>query len=214
MPADRQPDDLTLLSQWRNGDDAAGATLVTRYFPRLMRFFRNKVHTVEDAKDLVGETMLACTRGRAEIHGEDVRKYVFGVAMNKLREYYRKRVKRAREEADFSELCVADFDTPGSPATVLARKREVQLLARALRRLPLDQQIVVELSHFEGHRAPAIAELLDVPVQTVYTRLRRGKQRLHEIISAMSDDPDLVQSTLVGIETWAVQIRNRLAAAN
>ena len=211
MPVAPPIDDLTLLTRWRDGDNEAGAMLVQRYFSPLMRFFRNKVTNVDDAKELVGETMLACTKGKGVITGQDVRKYVFGIAMNKLREHYRRNVKREREEADFSELCVADFDPPGSPATIVARQREVALLARALRRLPLEQQIVLELSYFEAQRAPEIAELLGVPQQTVYTRLRRGKARLGDILATLADNPDLAQSTMVGLETWAGQIREQLA---
>ena len=105
MPVAPPIDDLTLLTRWRDGDNEAGAMLVQRYFSPLMRFFRNKVTNVDDAKELVGETMLACTKGKGVITGQDVRKYVFGIAMNKLREHYRRNVKREREE-----VVLRDFD--------------------------------------------------------------------------------------------------------
>ena len=206
-------EDLALLTAWRDGDKRAGAELVSRYFAPLMRLFRNKVNNPDDAKELVGETMLATTKGKANIVGDDFRKYVFGIAMNKLREHYRKRVKRNREEADFSELCAADLETPSSPATVVSRKREVQLLARALRRLPLQQQIVLELNFFEGEKPPRIAEFLDLPVQTVYTRLRRGKERLGELMHALGEEPEVVTSTLMGLNTWASHIRDQWNAS-
>ena len=206
----REIDDETLLTRWRTGDNKAGATLVERYFPLLMRFFRNKVRIVDDAKELVGETMLACTKGKGTVAGQSVRKYVFGVAMNKLREHYRRGAKRAREEADFSEICVGNFDAPGSPATIVARKREVALLVRALRRLPLEQQIVLELSYFEGLRAPEISALTDIPVPTVYTRLRRGRDRLGEQVRELSESAEVARSTIVGLDTWAGQVREQL----
>lgn len=210
---DPQPDDLVLLAAWRSGDSRSGAALVSRYFGELMRFYRNKTGSIEDAKELLAETMLACTQGRDRIEKGDFRKFVFGIAYNKLREHYRRRSKRAREKEDFSELCVADFDQPGSPETVVSQKRQVRLLARALRRLPLEQQVALELSFFEGEQAPAIAALLDLPVQTVYTRLRRGRERLAVVIHQLADDPETARSTVVSLAAWVGEIREQLHAS-
>lgn len=205
-------DDRQLLDRWREGDERAGATLVRRYFGLLNRFFHNKVNSAEDATDLVSETMLACTRNKEKIEGS-FRSYLFAVATNMLRLHIRKRTKRQREVDDFSEICVADTEAPGSPTRLMARRQEAQLLARALRSIPLDAQIVLELGFFEGLTAPQIAELLDVPLATVYSRQRRGKERLERAVQKLSENPAATQSTLMGLETWAGQIRDQLPSA-
>ncbi|MEM7156981.1 MAG: sigma-70 family RNA polymerase sigma factor [Myxococcota bacterium] len=206
--------DHELLERWRGGDQRAGARLVERYYDLLIRFFRNKVRDAEDATDLVSETMLGCTRGHQSIENQGAfRSYVFAIAMNTLRAYLRKKTKRARELDDFSELCVAQTLGGDSPTRMIARREEAQLLARALRRIPIEQQIVLELDFVEGLDPAAIAELLGVPVDTVYTRRRRGRTRLREAIEALTEDEALAQSTVVGLETWAGQIRAGLTPA-
>ncbi|MCB9750939.1 MAG: sigma-70 family RNA polymerase sigma factor [Myxococcales bacterium] len=208
-PAD-EPDDWELLFAWFDGDARASERLGARYYGLLMRFFLNKTRDAEDAADLVSETLLACvaSKGRVTRSGA-FRSYLFAIAMNKLRTYYRTQVKRRRELDDFAELCVATA-YPRSPPSMLARAQEARLLVKALRRLSLAQQMVVELSYFEGLRGREIAELLGVPASTVRTHLERGRKRLIKITRELADSPELATSTISGLSTWVQQIRERV----
>lgn len=206
---DRAPtDDWSLLSEWRDGDPQAGKQLAARYFDLLLRFFINKVRELDDATDLVSETLLGCLANGGQIENPSAfRSYVFATAMNQLRKYYRKQAKRQRELDDFADICV-NSSWSSSPSSVVAHAQEVQLLANALRRLTLAQQIVIELRYFEGLERPEIAECLGIPASTVSTHLHRGRARLATIIRELADSPKLAASTLIGIDTWAGQIRS------
>ena len=83
-------------------------------------------------------------------------------------------------------------------------------MVRALRRLSLDQQIVLELHFLEDLNAKEIAELLEIPGPTVYTRLRRGRERMRVIMTELADDTGVVETTMMGLNTWAGQIREQL----
>ncbi len=206
--------DWALLFAWRNGDRRAGNALATRYFDLLLRFFINKVRDMDDAAELVSETFLACTKARDRAtNTSSFRSYLLAIAMNKLRGYYRKQAKRQRELDDFEELCV-NTSLRSSPSSLIGLTQEVQLLTQGLCRLSLAQQIIIELQIFEGMTVAEIAELIEVPRPTVSTHLRRGKQRLAKVVQELSENPDLAQSTLLGIKTWAGQIRAALAEQN
>lgn len=206
-------DDWEQLFAWRDGDRRAGERLAGRYFGLLTRFFLNKVRNPDDAADLVSETFLGCTVGRDRVADEgSFRSYLFAVAMNKLRGYFRKEAKRRRELGDFEDICVANA-LPRSPVSMIARAQEGKLLVRALRRLNLDQQIILELHFFEGLRGPEMAELLGIPVATVYTKLRRGKEQLNGLVHELAGDPVLAESTVIGIDTWARKIRAEIDAS-
>ena len=202
--------DWDLVIAWKAGDDEAATRLAHRYFALLMRFFLNKVRDPEDATDLVSETFLGCCvgRDRATMLGS-FRSFLFAVAMNKLRGYFRKLAKRERERLDFEELCVAQ-SLPRSPSSIVARAQQTKLLVNALRRLTMVQQIVVELSYFEELSGNEIAELLGMPRATVHTHLHRGRRRLAEIVGAMSEDPALAESTISGLDTWVSEVRARI----
>ncbi len=203
-------DDWDALLAWKNGDAAAAEQLARRHFSALMRFFINKVRSSDDAAELVSETFLGCLRGRPliEVRGS-FRTYLFGVAMNKLRGYYRTQAKRRRELDDFEHLCVAQV-LPRSQTSLVMRAQETKLLVKALRQLSLAQQIVVELAYFDELSGEEISATLGIPRATVYTHLHRGRHRLAQIIGAMTEDPMLAGSTVSGLDTWAAEVRARL----
>ena len=59
--------------------------------------------------------------------------------------------------------------------------------------------------------AIGLSLLLGLPLATVYTLLRRGKARLADLVDELSDSPRLVESTMMGLETWALKIRAHIS---
>ncbi|MEX1367141.1 MAG: sigma-70 family RNA polymerase sigma factor [Nannocystaceae bacterium] len=204
-------DDWELLEAWRDGDAASGEILVGRYLGTLTNFFRHKVSNPDDAADLISETMLACTRGKGTIRDAAAfRSFMFAAAMNMLRRYHRKMAKRDREFGDFKSICVGDSDLH-SLASLVSLRRDTQQLVRALRRIPLEYQMVLKLSFVENLTGREIAEQLGIPLPTVYTRLRRGKERLRMLIG---DLPSATESSVgaMGLETWAGRLPQQCAS--
>lgn len=202
--------DWELLVAWREGDPRSGQQLVARYLGMLTRFFHNKLRDPDRVPDLVSETMLACTKNKQNVNPTSFRSYLFAVAMNQLRYHYRKSVKRERELNDFEDVFVGDIEDSRSLTSMVDQKQEAQLLVRALRRLSLDQQIILELHFFEGLNGAEIGELLQTPQFTIYTRMRRGKEKLKKLVAQLADDPGLAQSTVMGLQTWAGLVRESL----
>jgi len=213
LPPTASPPDWELLVAWRNGDEQAGTRLVRRYLPALTRFFHNKVRNPDDAAELITDTMLACTKGSKRVQQPKAfRPYLFAIAMNKLREHHRTMAKRKRELDDFEDFCVGD-QTERSMGSLLTLRQETRLLVRGLRRIPLRYQIVLELNYFEGLGGAEIAELLQIPEATVYTRLRRGKIKLQEQVERLANSAELAHSTVRGLETWVGEIRAQISAS-
>ncbi len=204
-------EDWSLWDRWKDDDRRAATVLVERYSGLLQRFFRNKVRDSDDATELISETMLGCITAldRAKRSGA-FRSFLFGVAINTLRGYIRRTYKRKRELDDFGEVCVGDdVDTPSG---VVIRADETRLLVRALRRIPLKFQIVLELQFFEDMSGPQISETLGVALPTVYTHQRRGRARLQTMIETLAADPEMANSTMIGLETWAQDVRSQISA--
>lgn len=197
-------DDGALLAAWRDGDRRAGAALFDRYFMAVMRFFRNKVDEGR-LDDLIQQTMLGLLEARDSYRGTgSLRSFVFGIAFNVLRNHYRAAI-RDEGKLDFGVTSIGDL-APG-PAEVLAQHHEQRLLLQALRRIPIDHQVLLELYFWESLPAAEIAEVLAVPEGTVRTRIRRAKALLEVELRACSADPRLVEATLSGLETWARSLR-------
>ena len=138
-------DDAALLRAWREGDQHAGSTLFSRHYPSIYRFFLSKVP--DAAEDLVQRTFLGCLEAAERFRGDSsVRTFLFGIAHNTLRHHLRGR-QRSEQPLDSELVSVAEL-APG-PSTALGSKQEQRLLLRALRHVPLDTQVVLELHYWE-----------------------------------------------------------------
>lgn len=199
-------EDYDLLRAWQAGDERAGERLFRRHYKLVLRFFHNKVGA--SAHDLVQRTFLGCLEARERIRGDaSFRGFVFGVARNVLFDHYRL-ARRDREHIDFGSVSAEDLQP--TPSALIAQAREVELLLRALRQIPLEAQIILEMYYWEGMRAHAIGEALGMPEPTVRTKIRRARLRLEQVIEESSASPALRRSTVEGLETWADKIRNAI----
>ena len=188
--------DLELLAAWRDGDAAAGEELVSRLWPAVSRFFRAKVG--DAAADLTAQTWLACVEGKDRIAGEDVKAYVFAIARRRLAEHFR---ATARETVvDFGSMSLADLGS--GLITALDRKQRGELLRAGLARIPLDDQIALELAYLEGMPLRDVARVLEIQENTVRSRLARAKDRLRAVLvgelAATEADAALAASVLDG----------------
>ena len=188
---------------WRDGDQQAGSELLSRYFQPLYDFFATKVETGID--DLIQRTLMACVQARDRVRdAPNFRAFVYGVARHELYGRFREH-RRSASQLDFEEVSIADLGR--SPSQHLAGQREQRLLLEALRRIPIDHQICLELFYWEGMSGPALATVLEVPEGTARTRLRRARQLLLEQLESLAESPQLLKSTCNGLEQWAQKLR-------
>jgi len=200
--------DSTLLSDWRAGDRASGLRLFRRHYPPIFRFFQSKLAT--EAEDLTHETFLACLEQGGQLReGASVRAYLFGIARHLLVDRFR---RHHRRDARTDPLVDSIAELVGSPGAVLDSNDSRRLLLLALRRLPIDLQIMVELYYWEEFSVRETAEVVGVPEGTVKSRLSRARRLLSEHIESMRDVPEALRSqTIQDMEQWAVRLRDMLS---
>lgn len=196
-------EDDELLTRWRDGDAAAADALFERHFDGLYRFFRNKAPSQAD--DLVQRTLLACFESRDRFRGEcSMRTYLFAIARNQLLAYLARERAGARIEPERESIA----DSVPSPSSLLQHEHEQQVVLHALRRIPIDHQILLELFYWEQQSGPELAEILGVPEGTIRTRLRRARELLAREVEIVAARPQLVESTLSRLDDWAAALRD------
>ncbi|MFO0632497.1 MAG: sigma-70 family RNA polymerase sigma factor [Nannocystaceae bacterium] len=175
-------DDASLLDAWRAGDARAGEQLVRRHAARLRRFFANKVDVV--AEDLCQQTWAACIEARDRIEhdgaGRSFASYLFAAARNRLINYYRQHQRQAQQfDPLVTSVAELGHGPSANPSGALAQHERRAKLHEALRSLPLDAQIALELHYWEHLSVREIGDALGVPEGTIKARLARARQQLH-----------------------------------
>jgi RNA polymerase sigma factor (sigma-70 family) len=179
--------DGELLAAWHRGDQTAPKWLYRRHVDAVARFFRNKVSDLQTVADLVQETFRALLETRARsperlLHIQSFRAFLIGIARNiflaHLRQQYRHR------EIDL-QTCSLDMLFPRSVSSILADNHQVMILVRALRSLPLQDQLILEAKFFDYFSETELAEALDIPLSTVPGRLRGAKNRLELAVARL-----------------------------
>jgi len=170
--------DLELLEAWRAGSIQAGEALVARHWSSISRFVRSKIG--DDGADLISQVFLACVEGKDRI--EEVKAYLFATARRRLADHFRRRTRDAALDLARSSL----VDLRSGPATQLDRAQRRELLADGLARIPLDDQIALELAYFEGLSTRELASVLEIPENTVRSRLSRARDKLRAVLAELA----------------------------
>lgn len=198
--------DLDLLDAWRDGDLTAADALIKRHFGPLCRFFRNKID--RGIEDLIQTTLLTCVERRDRFpEGWSFRTFLFVVARDQLYMYWR---KQNRKGVQIEPGITSVVDLNPSPSAVAAKQSEQRLVLDALRRIPMDLQIALELHYWEGLKGPELARVLDIPEGTVRSRLRRARQLMGERMKELASNEEQLERTMSDLDRWASSIRGAL----
>lgn len=168
----------------------------------MYRFFCEKVGS--EADELIQATFMACAKARDQFRKDSsFRTYLYAVARRELYQHFRRRTRNAK--MDFAVTSMADLGT--SPSSHLARGERKALLAQALRQLPLQQQIIIELHYWEDMRAPQLAAIFEIAEPTARVWLHRARQALRERMAGLTAAPGGDPRGDPALEDWAREIR-------
>lgn len=164
------PNRRARANYWRTAHEAAPRRLCLVSRPRT-------------GDDLVQETLTKALRNIGRLRDSDaIDAWLFRIMANCWRDHFRR--ERLTEDistlADLEELASdGDFDT----AEIINRLRA------AMAQLPLGQREVLALIELQGFSYPEVAELLDIPVGTVTSRVCRAREALREMLVARQAPP-------------------------
>lgn len=193
-----KPSDAELLDRWRADDRAAGNQLISRHYKPVFRFLVGRTSGNADAAEELTQRVFEVALRKHDTIGHSFRAYVFGVARLKLLEHYRIRPSEPPPEE------TAD-DTISATAKI-AKAQEEDIVARALRRLSIDDQILIDLKDHESLKAREIAAIMGDPSprgeSSISGRITRARTRLRHEVERLVDDPELRDATLRHIDSW------------
>lgn len=164
--------------------------LIDQLFGAALGMTRNRA----DAEDLVQETfMKAYTKFHQYQQGTNIKAWLYRILTNTYITHYRKAQRSPKrsggeEVEDWQLAAAASHDEKGLVSAEAEALDNIPSseLRTALESLSEDQRVVVLLSDVEGFAYKEIADMLDIPIGTVMSRLHRGRRNLREGLSALA----------------------------
>lgn len=170
-----------LVIRAQAGDAQAMDQLARRWQRPLWRHARRLVGDREVAWDLVQEFWLAAVRGINRLRDPaHFRAWAYRIVTNKAADWIRRRgVRRKADET---------LETEARGRTAPSTPTDTTRLRSALRDLSADHRAVLHLKYREELGVNQIAELLDIPLGTVKSRLHHARQMLKERMERTPDE--------------------------
>jgi RNA polymerase sigma-70 factor (ECF subfamily) len=199
--AEVTPVDLTEDERQRFQADAL--PLLDSLYGAALRMTRNP----QDAEDLVQETMMRAYRafGRFEA-GTNLKAWLFRILTNAYINTYRKRQREPQkvssdevEEFDlYRELKNHDSQFDSTPESIVLDSLVDSDIIEAIDDLPEQFRLAVVLSDIEGFSYAEMAQIMDVPMGTVMSRLHRGRKALQKRLWEVARDRGIVKDSASG----------------
>jgi RNA polymerase sigma-70 factor (ECF subfamily) len=140
------------------------------------------VHNEADAEDIVQEAYLRAFKFFSGYYGGDSRVWLLTIVRNSSYTWLQK--NRALRLADPIEDKLDEVGLDfADPELLLLQSVDSQIVRHALQELPVEFREVVVLREMEGLSYKEIANIVDIPIGTVMSRLKRGRKRLHALLA-------------------------------
>jgi RNA polymerase sigma-70 factor (ECF subfamily) len=169
--------DTDLIEAFRGGDEQALAELLKRHAPGIYRFGLRMCRDPEDARDVVQDTLLAAARGVRDFRGaSSLSTWLYAVARSFCLRKRRGAMANAPHVSLEAEPAMVDAPSTDAPPDEVAAQRELgAALESAIVALEPMYREVLLLRDVEGLAASEVAEVLEISVEAVKSRLHRAR---------------------------------------
>jgi RNA polymerase sigma-70 factor, ECF subfamily len=164
----------------------AVSELVEQHYELLYRFAYRLSGSAADAEDLVQQAFLAAHSKLGQLReASKARAWLIAVVRNA----YRKSLRKDRPLPFATTGEVPEPCDEGAAAQALEKMTDVESVQAALAELPEEFRAAVILFYFDDFSYREIADILEVPIGTVMSRLSRGKAHLRQRLAPLYLDP-------------------------
>lgn len=190
-------DDAVLVRQCWQGDSAAIERLILKYQNRIYNVILKICTDPDDAAELTQDTFVKIIENIENFQGRSsFYTWAFRIAVNLTLNYCRRNVRIGFSSLDAEPVPynsqpgrllkeLLSDDSSLDPAVVAQDNELCQILVESLKKLDDAQRAVVVLRDIEGMNYNQIANVLDIELGTVRSRLSRGRKKLRQILEAI-----------------------------
>jgi RNA polymerase sigma-70 factor, ECF subfamily len=153
-------------------------------FPHVVRWTRAFGGLDADLEDLAQETFVVVRRQLPKFDGKNLRGWLYRITQRTVRDYregawFRRALGKRHEDGRAARRSMA---LEPDPSEVLERREAFRFLSELLGKISESQRTAFILFEIEGYTGEEIAELEDVPLNTVWSRLHHARKELYMLI--------------------------------
>ena len=190
-------DDVVLVQQSQRGDTVAMERLIIKYQNRIHNVILKMCGNQDDAAELTQETFVKVIESIDKFKGRSsFYTWLFRIAVNLTLNYCQRHARVVTRSLDCEQTerdgeaqqALRDFlrdDRAADPAMVAQSRELCDLAMESLLKLDEPQRAVVVLRDIEGMNYVEIADVLNIELGTVRSRLSRARSNLRETLEAM-----------------------------
>jgi RNA polymerase sigma-70 factor (ECF subfamily) len=204
-------EEAALVAELRAGSEQAFAELIARYHQPLYSLIARSLQDPADASDITQEVFIKVFRNIRSFHGDaSLRTWLYRIALHEASNQRRWWSRHKRQEVAMDAPCCSrcDADAEGeaqslgasladggcSPFDYAAQGEVRERVEAALRQVPEVFRTVVVLREIEGFAYEEIADILQVNLGTVKSRLTRGRAALRGLLAPEKGVPSCAHS--------------------
>ena len=179
------PEDTELIKRIAKQDQTAVEVLYGRYQVRVFRFILRKVRSEAVAEELTNEVFMEVWRNASRFEGRSsLSSWILGIAHNRAISSLRKR-REAELDDDAAGAIADDSDDP----EVTAQKTDKgALLRQCMERLSDEHRTIIDLVYYHEKSIAEVAEIVEIPQNTVKTRMFYARKKLSEFLEEAGVD--------------------------
>ena len=190
-------DDAVLVQQCWEGDSAAIERLILKYQNHIYNVILKICADPDDAAELTQDTFVKIIENISNFQGRSsFYTWAFKIAVNLTLNYCRRSARIGFSSLDAEQIRgnnrpgkvlkeLLTNDSSIDPALVTQNKELCQIIVESLMKLDNDQRAVIVLRDIEGMNYNQIANVLDIELGTVRSRISRGRKKLRQILEAI-----------------------------
>lgn len=188
--SDRNQDDHVLISRAQKGDSTAFDQLIAKYEQRAYQFAFRLTRNPEEAADVVSDAFVRVYNALPNFKGQSAfTTWLYRILTNCFLDIRKKDKAKVMVSLDVQahsgdQEVGREVEAPGrNPEQESQRSARVRTLERAIAQLPEYQRAMIVMFHSEQKSYEEIAEILDLPIGTVKSRLNRARLTLREMLA-------------------------------
>jgi len=177
--------DGELMTRIAGQDQSALRSLLGRHQLRVYRFVLRIVRNEAVAEELTNEVFLEVWRNAKVYEGRSaVGTWLLSIAHHRAVSSLRK-----RREANWDDDAAAELrDESDDPETTVQKADKTELLRRVMEQLSMEHRTIIDLVYYHEKSIVEVSEVLNIPANTVKTRMFSARKRLSELLQAAGVD--------------------------